>query len=108
MISFSDITKLFAFDLEKKACIEIEFLINGYPGYQSCWMGKTSDRINHEKDMYWFGLASDGSKPYDYDNFWDFSSSPVFDGKSLKQVWNDVTILSIDGCDPENRLKSYL
>ncbi len=33
MISFDDITKLFSFDLEGKWCIEVEFMVKGYPEY---------------------------------------------------------------------------
>ncbi len=105
MISFDDITKLFSFDLEGKWCIEIEFLVQGYPKYQSCWMGKTP---NKEKEIYWYGLVPDCSEAYDYDNFGDFSTAQVFNGKSLKQVWNTVRLLSIDGCNPEERLPTYL
>ena len=108
MISFDDLTKLFSFDLEGKWCIEIEFLVKGYPKYQSCWMGKMPDRKNKEKEIYWYGLVPDGSAAYDYDNFCDFSSAFVFHGKSLKEIWEKVEILSIDGCDPYDRIKTYL
>ena len=106
MISFKDITKLFSFDLEGKWCIEIEFLVKDYPKYQSCWI--TPDKTNNEKELYWYGLVPDCSESYDYDNFKDFSSAPVFDGKSLKTIWMKVKILSIDGCEPEERIKAYL
>ena len=105
MIPFEAITKLFSFDLQGKYCIEIEFSINGFPKYQSCWMGKMSDK---RKDLYWYGLVSDGSEAFDYDNFQDFSDAPVFCGKSLKEIRNEVKVLSIDGCDPEERLQAYL
>ena len=108
MISYSEITKLFSFDLKGKWCIEIEFLVNGCPRYQSCWMGKTPDKANKEKDSFWYGLVPDGSEAYDFDNFHDFSTTPVFDGKSLKKIWNKVVILSIDGCDPQERIRAYL
>ena len=108
MISFEDITKLFSFDLEAKWCIEIEFSVKGYPKYQFCWMGKMPDKTNKEKELYWYGLVPDGSKAYDYDNFQDFSSAPVFDGKSLKTIWKEVEVLSIDGVEPEERIAAYL
>ncbi len=108
MISYSDFTKMFSFDLEGKWCIEIEFLVKGYPKYQSCWMGKMPDKVDKEKELYWYGLVPDCTEVYDYDNFQDFSSAPVFNGKSLKNVWRKVEILSIDGCDPEDRILAYL
>ena len=108
MISFNDISKLFSQNLDGKFCIEIEFLVKGKPIYQSCWMGKMPDRENKEKEIYWYGLVPDGSVAYNYDNFFDFSSAAVFHGKSLQEIWGKVEILSIDGCDPEDRIKAYL
>lgn len=108
MISFEDIAALFAFESCEKFCIEVEFLVKGYPEYQHCWMGKTPSRDDNEKYSYWYGLVPGGSEAYDYDNFQDFSSAAVFDGKSLKEVWNHIDVLSIDGCDPEDRIKFYL
>ena len=108
MISFSDITKLFSFELKGERSIEIEFRIEGYSKYQSCWMGKMPDETDKEKELYWYGLASDGSEAYDYDNFQDFSSAPVFCGKSLEEIWDKVEIVSVDGCDPNSRVLTYL
>ena len=108
MISYRDITKLFSFDLEGKWCIEIEFSVKGYSKYQSCWMGKTPNKVDKEKELYWYGLVPDCSEAYDYDNFEEFSSAPVFEGKSLKQIWKKVQVLSIDSCDPQERIQSYL
>ena len=108
MISYSDLTKLFSFNLEGKHCIEIAFSVKGYPKYQSCWMGKMPDEACKEKDLYWYGLVSDGSEAYDYDSFTDFSCAPIFDGKSLKELWSDIQILHIDGCDPEDRIRAYI
>ena len=108
MISFEAITKLFSFELQGKYCIEIEFLIRGSSKYQSCGMGKMPDKENIGKDLYWFGLMPDGSEEFSYDNFQDFSCAPVFDGKSLKEIWSKIEILEIDGCDPEERFYAYL
>ncbi|MBQ4584711.1 MAG: hypothetical protein IJA82_00725 [Clostridia bacterium] len=108
MFPFESIAKLFSFNFDEKYCIEIEFSIKGYPKYQFCWMGKMPDKENTEKELYWYGLTSDGSEAYDYDNFQDFYSAPIFDGKSIKEIWDKVDLLSIDGCDPKERLAVYL
>ena len=108
MISFDDITKLFSYDLQGKYCIEVEFKIDGCPRYQSCWMGKTPDKSNKENVVYWYGLFPDGSESYDYDNCNDFLNAPVFDGKSLNEICHHIEILSIDGCDPQERLGFYI
>ena len=106
MILFEDIKKLFSLQLKGNSCIEIEFLIEGSSKYDSCWMGKTPDKEN-ARDVYWYGLVSDGSEAYDYDNFRDLSAAPVFDGKSLEEIWEKVKVLSIDGCEPESRIATY-
>lgn len=103
MISFESIENLFSFDAKGKRCIEIRFLVKGYLKYQSCWMGKMPSKERKGKEIYWYGLVPDSSEAYDYDNFQDFSSAPVFEGKSLKELWKKIEILSIDGCDPEER-----
>lgn len=105
MITFDDISKYFALDLKRKYCTEIEFRVAGLPAYQYCWMGKMPDPSDETKDVYWFGLFPDGSKAYDYDNFFDFSNAPVFEGKSLKEVWDRVELYSVDGLEPEPRIK---
>lgn len=48
-----------------------------------------------EKAIYWFGLTEDGSQAYNFDSFKQFSSAKVFYGKSMKEIWVFVTILSI-------------
>lgn len=108
MISFSDIEKVFSFSSDKGFCIEIEFKIKDDQKYRTCWMGKMPDENNQYKDLYWYGLTPDGTEAYDYDNFAEFCAAPVFDGKSLKTVWDKVIILSIDGCDPEKRFSAYI
>ncbi|MBE7065442.1 MAG: hypothetical protein E7384_06490 [Ruminococcaceae bacterium] len=120
MITFEDFTKMFSVDLNGKMCIEIEFNIIGYPNYQYCWMGKMpiqrkTKLINlqlfkkkNARDIYWFGLPNKEQESYDYDNFENFCESSVFNGRSLKELWDYVELLSIDGCDPDERIKFYL
>ena len=71
-------------------------------------MGKIPDKFEKRKEVYRFGLTPDGSKIYDYDNYSDFSNALVFDGKSLKEVWDSVELLSVDGLEPETRIKDLL
>ena len=108
MICFNDIIRLLSVDLKNKYCIEILFSVKENTKYQHCWMGKMPDKSKEGKYVYWFGLVSDGSEAYDYDCLSDFISTPVFEGKSLKDVWDYVKVLEIDGCDPEWRLQNYL
>ena len=112
MITFDHIRKLFAFETQGKYCLEIEFSVNGSDKFDNCWMGKLFDR-KRKKDVYWFGLTADGSNAFDYSTFEEFASAKVFDGKSLTQIWEEVTVLTVDGCDPEdpyvaNRMKKQM
>ena len=59
------------------------------------------DAADPEKAVYWFGLAADGSAAYDFDTFAAFAGAPVFNGKSLEEIWDRVVLHSVDGCDPD-------
>lgn len=107
MISFAAIEKLFAVDLKQQCCYEIWFSVKGIPPYDTCWMGKMPDKSNKKKECYWFGLLPDDSQGYDFDNFLDFSNAPVFGGRSLKDIWDQIELLSINGCDPEELITDY-
>ena len=103
---------MFAFETQGKYCLEIEFSVNGSDKFDNCWMGKLFDKKT-KKDVYWFGLTADGSNAFDYPTFEEFASAKVFDGKSLAQIWEEVTVLTVDGCDPEdpyvaNRMKKQM
>ncbi len=101
-ISFDTIRQIFASDLRRSSCIEIGFYIKGTEKYRNCWMGKKSD------GLYWFGLVPDGSEAYDYNSFGEMSEAQVFEGSSLKELWNSVVIHTVDGCEPEIGLGFYL
>ncbi len=105
-LSFEDITAWFALYQQPNCCTEILFSVEGYPQYQFCWMGKLASEATEGKEVYWYGLARDGSEAYDYDNFQDFVSAPVFDGKCLKELWDKIEVLEIDACDPAERIRA--
>lgn len=104
MITFDEITNLFTIASEDNFCIEINFCVGNEGKYLNCWMGKT---IKDKKATFWFGLTEDGSEPYEYEDFEAFSSGQVFNGQSLKEIWTDIELLSIDGCEPEERIKNF-
>ena len=107
MISFEDFRKMMAFDLEGKYCIEIEFCVRNSEKFKDCGLGKMPEKSTR-KDLYWFGLTPDGKNEYSYQSFAEMSHDKVFDGMSLLDVWESVEILSIDGCDPAERLECYI
>ncbi len=100
-LTFENIASIFATELYGKSCIEIEFCIKGSDEYHDCWMGKMPDKTDKSKNLYWYGLAKYGSRAYAYDNFDDFASAPVFNYESLKDIWNKIELISIDGCAPD-------
>lgn len=96
-----------SYDITKKACIEVEFCVDNCETYQTPWLGKMIDR-KANRVIYWFGLTEDGSQAYDYDSFNEFVNAKVFYGKSLKEIWHLVSLVSIDACDINERLQFYL
>ena len=97
-IAFSDFERLVSIDLSKKGdpCIEIYFRVDGNIAYQECWMGKILQE-SATKSSFWFGLTPDGSQAYDYDSFEELVSAKVFSSKSLKEIWDSVSILMFGG-----------
>jgi hypothetical protein len=93
--------------VQKHACIEIEFCVDNCLAYQESWLGKTLDKDN-KKPVYWFGLTKDGLNAYDYDSFEQLINAKVFYDKSIKEIWDSVTLYAIDGCYVEERLPFYL
>ena len=108
-ITFEDFCKVMSYDVAKKqgSCIEIEFCVDGCAEYQSSWLGKTIDKEAKEP-IFWFGLTEDGSQGYDYDSFENFSNAKVFHEKSIKEIWDSVSLRSIDACNVQERLLLYL
>ena len=107
MITFAQIKQLFAFETQGKYCVEILFSVQQSDKFNCCWMGKMHDQ-NVGKDVYWFGLTEDGKNAFDYATFEEFANAKVFDGKSLVEIWDTVTVKEIDGCDPTERLRDYI
>ena len=107
-VLFEQFEKMMLHDVEKNnSCIEIQFSVNHMPEYSSCWLGKMPD-LEIKKAVYWFGLVEDGSQAYEYYSIREFTDAKIFYGKNIKEIWNSITLLSIDGCDVEYRIKYYL
>ncbi len=107
MIIFDQIKQLMMNKTQGQYCVEILFSIKGSKKYNRCWMGEMPDRETGD-DIYWFGLTADGKNAFDYPTFEEFSNAKVFDGKSLVEIWDTVTVEEIDGCEPMERLGDYI
>ena len=107
MITFDQFKQLMSFETEGKYCIEIAFSVKDQGKFSSCWMGKTPEEES-KADSYWFGLTEDGDNAFEYCTFEEFVFAKVFDGRSLFDIWDEVTISEIDGCDPEEQILHYI
>ena len=107
MITFDQFKQLMSFETEGRYCIEIAFSVKDRGKFSSCWMGKTPEEES-KADSYWFGLTEDGNNAFEYRTFEEFVSAKVFDGSSLFEIWNEVIISAIDGCDPEEQILHYI
>jgi hypothetical protein len=99
-----------SYDISKNtSCheIEVEFSVNNYEQYQNSWLGKMLD-IELKKELYWYGLVEDGSQAYEFESFEEFINAEVFGGRSIKEIWNSITLISIDACDVQERLQFYI
>jgi len=107
-ISFSDFERIMSRKvIVKQTCIEIEFCVDNSPVYHDSWLGKMANDENSSVS-YWFGLTADGSQAYDYDSFEQFVNARVFNDNSLCDIWDSISLLSIDACDVQERLSYYL
>lgn len=107
MITFDLFKRLMAFDARSGICIEIFFRLSGSEKFDCCWMGKLYDKRAGE-ERFWFGLTPDGSYAFDYPTFEEFATAPVFDGKSLLELWDNINIEEINSCDPTEMIEMYL
>ena len=106
-MTFELFQKLMSFDTKGRFCIEIQFFVKGNEKFADSWMGKMPDRKT-KQDVFWYGLTPDGKNAYDYPTFDEFSSANVFDGKSLLEIWDNIVIEEINGCDPMAMVEMYL
>ncbi len=107
-ITFEEFKCIMSYDIaENQNCIEIEFCIDNCEVYQTSWLGKMLNRETN-KAIYWFGLTEDGSQAYDFDSFEEFINAKVFLGKSIREIWSSISLISIDASDVQDRLLFYL
>ena len=106
-MTFELFKNIMSFDTKDNLCIEIFFKVKESNKFNSCWMGKMPNKATKE-DLFWFGLTPDGQNAYDYPTFEEFSSAKIFDSKSLIEIWDSITIIDINSCDPDEMIEMYL
>ncbi len=93
-ISFEDLKKIFALDLKRlEESIDIEFSLGEHDGL---WFGKAEEEVSG-LDIFW--LSTGTGERCDFTTFQEMTEAKLFDGKSLKSVWADVTLTSINNHD---------
>ncbi|MDT8719169.1 hypothetical protein IAI10_21185 [Clostridium sp. 19966] len=108
-IKLQDLITVLNSDVVKyNSCIEMNFSIDNDTEYEDCWLGKMPNRDERGKEIYWYGLVPDGSQAYDYAKLEDILNAKVFHGKSLRDVVENITWYSLDGCSIEERLPGYI
>lgn len=108
MIRLAQLAKIFEKDTGRgQRCLEIEFFLRDSEVFDRCFMGKMYDP-KRQADVCWYGLTPDGKNAYDYPNFAELAAAPVFEGKSLEELWERIEIWAIDGCEPAERLEELL
>lgn len=106
-ICFEKFKQIMLYDVIKNnTCIEIEFSVDKNDVYTSCYLGKKIEE-KHSTVAYWFGLTPDGLNAYDFSSIEQFMEAKVFDGNSIEEIWDSISLYSIDGCDIEERLPFY-
>ena len=107
-ISYKDFQIIMHRKIEEDNPSEIDFYIDDCKIYELCYMGKMVDKETNGY-AYWFGLVKGGSQAYDYPTFEEFANAKVFYGKqSLKEIWDRVSITSLNGGTCEEMLAHYL
>ncbi|MCL1995568.1 MAG: hypothetical protein FWG63_05105 [Defluviitaleaceae bacterium] len=88
--------------------LDIGFYIDGCNIYRVTWMGKAKDEET-DGDSYWFGLDNSEEEGHDYPTFEEFTNAKVFYGThSLKDLWDKVSITSLNGGTCEEMLPYYI
>ena len=108
-IKFSDFMEVLKYDVIKySGCSEVHFKVEDSEEFNDCWMGKTPNREDKNKELYWYGLKRDGSAAYDYEHQEEFISAKVFNGKSLIEMWDCIELIAIDMAGTvEERIEAY-
>lgn len=71
----------------------------GLNKFQNIWFGVMQNPNKSNELTYWFGSEENNSS-CNFSTLDDFVNAQIFDGKSLKEIWDSVELTSLDGLDP--------
>lgn len=105
MVTYNDIERLFSYDYTGRYSIEVSFCVEGSAKYTDCWMGRISNKY---RDIFWLSLSENEEEQHEFELYRDMVAAPLFEGKSLAQLEEKVIICTIDGCEPQERVRAYM
>lgn len=85
---------------EKYGFSESTFRLKNSKKFQNVWFGVTQNPHKDNELLYWYGSEEDNLS-CDFSSLEDFVNAKVFDGKSLKEIWDNIEITSLDCISPE-------
>lgn len=85
---------------EKYGFSESTFRLKNSKKFQNVWFGVTQNPHKDNGLLYWYGSEEDNLS-CDFSSLEDFVNAKIFDGKSLKEIWDNIEITSLDCISPE-------
>ncbi len=85
---------------EKYGFSESAFRLKNSKKFQYVWFGVTQNPHNDNELVYWFGSEEDNLS-CEFSSLDDFVNAKIFDGKSLKEIWNNTEIIALDCISPK-------
>ena len=105
-ISYKNFKTVMLEEVFHRLDLEIGFSIKDCKTYRGCWIGKALDE-DTDREFYWIGFSQ--TESYPFQTFEEFANAKVFYGKqSLKDLWDKVSITSLNGGTCEEMLPYYL
>ena len=104
-MTFEELEKVFSTELSGIFQIKIEFSITGDPVHAQCSMGKIPHNNGY---LYWCRVNNDEIPAYTFCDFESLSRFCIANFQSLRELWDQIEIRSIDGFSPRERLPVYL
>lgn len=84
---------------KKYGFLKSTFRLKNSKKFQNVWFGVMSNPYKNSELTYWFNCNEDNLK-YEFPSVDEFVNAKIFDEKSLKDIWENIEIISLDGKSP--------
>lgn len=85
---------------EKYGFSESVLRVKNSKKFQYVWFGVTQNPHKDNELLYWFESEEDNLS-CDFSSLDDFVNAKIFDGNSLKEIWDNIEIIALDCISPE-------